>query len=127
MRVGIRHEEITTGLIFKKPRVRVVVTVKFSEIETEIIKHRKLLDYIVLERNWDVVDQEKADKDPTEWIDRPRPHLTIKQLLAGPDGFRLGTPISAKTYEAKVTEGLKTLKEFIDHNELSAKERTFEL
>lgn len=127
MRVSIRHNEKTTGLIFKKPWVEVIVTVVFSEIETEIIKHRNLLDQIVLPRNWDHLQQAKVDKDPGTWMDRPLPNLTIKKLLDGPDVYTLSNPVSAKLYEDRLTEALKKLKSFIDHSELSAKEKTFEI
>jgi hypothetical protein len=129
MRVSIDHKEKTMGLVFKKTKHAVVVTIQFTEQEQAIIRQRKLNDYVIIKREWDATMKEKAEAHPEHYNhpDMKPPHLFIKDLVKGPDTYVLDTPIEAKQYEARLVEGLKTLKSFIEGNQTVAESKTFEL
>lgn len=127
MRVSINHNDKATGFIFKSNKFEVVVSVQFSEEELAVINGRKLKEYIVLERGWDATMRDKANKHPEYYDTLPPPNLTIGKLVKGPDGYVCDTPVDAKIYEEKVTNGLKSLKAFLQGNQTKAESKTFEL
>ena len=126
MRVTINHEQRNSGLIFKKTRIAVVLSIQFSEEELATIKTRKLKSTVVLERKWDATMREKAAAHPEYYDTVPPPNLTVGDLLKG-DTYVCDTPVEAKQYEAKLIDALKTVKPFIEGNQSSAQTKSFEL
>lgn len=127
MRVSIEHSEESMGLLFKKPLYAVTATIQFSEEELAIIKTRRLKDFVVLERDWQATLQKKVEAHPEYWATLAPPHLKVSDLVKGRDTYTFFTPIEAKSYENKLTDGLKQLKQFIAGNAATAESKTFEL
>lgn len=127
MRVSIEHNEKKAGIIFQKTLIEVVVKVDFSAEEQAVIRSRKLKDYIVIERVWDAKIRDYAAKHPDHYDAIKPPHLWIGDLVKGADKYLCANPMEAKQYEARLTEGLKTLKAFLQGNEGKAESKNFEL
>lgn len=115
MRVSFEHKEITKGLFKKKVYIEVRTTVQFSDEELAIIKNRKLEDFIVLERDPDLIDPRGKDKESLDLCIREGVfNLTIGKLMKGKsDGYHTSSPVHAQSYEDKLTAKLKELKDFI--------------
>jgi hypothetical protein len=77
MRVTINHEQRNSGLILKKTRIAVVLSVQFSEEELATIKTRKLKNTVVLERKWDATMREKAAAHPEYYDTVPPPSAAL--------------------------------------------------
>jgi hypothetical protein len=127
MRVSIEHSEESMGLVFKKPLYAVTATIQFSEEELAIIKTRRLKEFVVLDRDWQATLQKKVEAHPDYWATLAKPHLKVGDLMRGRDTYTFFTPIEAKSYENKLTDALKQLKQFIAGNAATAESKTFEL
>jgi|GEM_PF-1282536 len=128
MRVTIRHEDKRAGLLCTQHKVAVVTSVQFSEEELAIINSRKLKKYVVLKREPDAVVANRFKNDPEYLYSIAQGfHLTIGNLVKGPDEYSLDSPVEAKVYEERLTQALKTLKGFINGNEVMGEGTSFEL
>ena len=123
MKIDIKHEEIQSGLIFKKTHYAVVLHVIFSEEEKSIIENRGIRRDVVLKRGV------PSNRDPSKYQNLPDTFdLEIFMLMDGPDQYALATPLEAKEYEAQLVEALPNLKEYIMANaDLSGQGQSFEL
>lgn len=138
MKITIKHEEKSQGLVFKKKLHGVALTVIFSEEEKAIIRERELTRVILLERGAPAdVDAEKhanrglARKLATAaiaGIDANNFDITFGKLLADTDRYWFDTPIEAKDYEAMLkSDTLPTAKSYIEGNAETGTGDTFEL
>ncbi|MFK7881839.1 hypothetical protein [Roseobacter sp.] len=106
MKVGIKHVEKKTGMVFKKTHHGVELSVDFNDEERAIIEERKLQKDVILERGYpsDVDAEKHEDRGigkilltaATKGADANHFHLTISKLMRGPDTFWFETPIEAK-------------------------------
>ena len=127
MKVDITHGELSSGLVFKKKFPTVTVAVQFSEEELQIIKQRKLKNYIVLERGIPPHLVKKEELKPGKYHENHF-HLTLKDLMKKPDTYALRQISEAKDYEALLKEALAGIKAFIVDNEsLESTSTSFEL
>jgi hypothetical protein len=129
MRVSINTEEKSKGLIFRKPYFSVNVSVIFSEEEKAIILQRKLKDYIVMLRDWDItrMNEGLAARAPEFWASLGKPDLSVRHLMEGVDRYGLPDPVRAKEYEQSLVDALKTLKSFFEGSKTVGEAKTFEL
>jgi len=127
MRVSFQHNDKATGLVFKKLTVDVVTSVLFSDEEIAIINSRKLKPFVVLKREPDAVVANRFKDDPDYLNSLSGFDLTVAGLMKGPDSYPCETPMHAKAYEEKVTDALKSLKNFIVGNAEKAESKSFEL
>jgi hypothetical protein len=123
MRVTINHKEKKWSFRNTSRGHAVLCKVDFSEEEKQIIKERKLKDFIIMNRPL----QAGVKPDPSLGIvDSP---LHVWQLLEkDPNMYVVATPSQAKQYEYDLKEALKNFKQFIEDNaEVGDAETTFEL
>lgn len=127
MRVSIEHADKTSGFLKQVNQVEVITQVEFSQEELEVIHDRNLKDYIVVEREPDSRTASKFDPEYAASIAQGW-HLRVKDLMKSrPDRFIFDTPVHAKNYEAQLTEGLRTLKSFIEGSTAVGEATSFEL
>ena len=119
MRVTIDHTEIKRGMILKTTYYEVVCTVTMSEEQLQIIRDKRLQDYIVLER----IPADAKDGDNPDWFT-----LRIKHLMNGkPDRFLCPDPVRAKEYEAELLDRLRELKAFLEESAEVGSSKVIEL
>jgi len=130
MRVSFDHKEISKGLFKKKVVVEVLTTVQFSDEELDIIKNRKLKDFVVFKRDPDVVVADRFSNDKPyldSLIEAGNFTLTIGKLMSGkPDSYTCPSPVHAKNYEQELTAKLKELKDFIVGSAVIPESKTIE-
>lgn len=116
MRVKIEHHEKPIGLLRSGRQVDVVTFVEFSQAERLIVEQRGLEDFVVMERQPDSRLAANFTPDEREAWDGAF-HLRIRDLMTeDPDRFTLDTPSDAKAYQARLTDALRQLKNFIMDN-----------
>jgi len=117
MKVDIQRSEKTVGLIFKKPRYIVSVTVQFSEEEKALIKKMDVTNHIVIERPPLI----GSNSDPNHF------HLRVRQLLKGKDEWEFERLDEANSYYTELPGALKTMKEYLASDGNTSKSESFEL
>lgn len=110
MRVTIKHEEVTQGLVSKKPYSQVTLRIVFNEQEQFIIRKYELAGMTILER--DPPPGKKEDE-----ANRTKYYLTLRGGSADwEDVFLFRYPIEAKQYIEELRNALQTFKQFLDGN-----------
>ena len=126
MRVTINHFEKQRGLVRRKTLYGIGCKVDFSDEEKQIIKQRKLGDYIILQ--WPVNEAQNDLKFCAEHGVTTN-NLKIEDLNGKTGvGHVFPIPTDARQHEQNLTEALKTMKEFVMANaEMEKGSTSFEL
>jgi hypothetical protein len=117
VKVDIKNDTKTSGLLKKTTKYIVTLQVTFSAEEKQIIKERNLKKYVIMERSMPFdVDMAGAAFD-----------LTVGLLLLGKDEYRLPQLDQAKGYQQQLVEHLKDFKRVLERNVGEAEDVSIEL
>jgi hypothetical protein len=110
MRLTIEHTEKKKGFLKKTTEYRVSAIIEWTEEERAIVKERQLGKFVVWHEETD--DEVIGNFDVN--IDVLLPDK--KKSSTNESGRGFDNPIQAQEWEAKVTQGIKDMKEFIYSN-----------